>query len=223
MTARPERAQATLVAAAVAVILLVGATAMGVALADEALANADRQPLERRAARTLADRLLTADATTHRDGVLRADRVANLTVDDLERLSPPVAGRGVRVRIGNATPVDRTAAGTTVRRTARVGRAKTAERRLALADGRSLTVPAGVERVRIHVGTANNTTVRTVLADGRPVLHAGGGIEGSTVVRVARHDPTRFRFLGNGTVGRARVDYVRVTTRPVVVEVTVDG
>lgn len=225
------RAQATLLATAVAVILLVGATALGVALADGALRDADRQPLERRAAATLTDRLTTANATSHRDGVLRRDRVRNLTAADLERLAPPVVGRDVRVRIGDTTVVTSpgAAGGATVRRAVRVGRERDGRRRLDLGAGRNLTVPAGVERVRIHVTTGENTTVPTVRADGRPVLHADDGVEGDATVDVARHDPTRLRFdaktaTGNGTVrGRARVTYVRVDAEPVVLEVTVDG
>lgn len=225
------RGQATLLATAVAVILLVGATTLGVALADGALRDADRQPLERRAATTLADRLTTANETSHRDGVLRRDRVRDLTTDDLERLSPPVVGRDVRVRVDDRTVVATPDAGggTTVRRAVRIGREKERHGRVDLEAGRNLTVPARVERVRVGVSTGENTTVPTVYADGRPVLHATGGVEGETTVGVARHDPTRLRFevqtaARSGTVeGRARVTYVRVDHRPAVLEVTVGG
>lgn len=223
------RGQATLLAAAVAVVLLVGTTALGVALADDALRSADRRPLERHAARTLVDRLATADATTHRDGVVRADRMTNLTAADLAALAPATEGRDVRVRLGNETLVAAPDAGrgTTVRRVVRVGRRERGEARTALARDRNLTVPAGVERVRVYVTTGNNTTATTVLADGRPVLHAAAGVTGTSVVRVSRHDPTRLRVRlrtarGDPT-GRVRIDYVRVRTRPAVLEVTVDA
>lgn len=225
------RGQATLLATAVAVIILVGATALGVALADGALRDADRRPLDRRAATTLAGRLTTANATSHRDGVLRADRVRNLTATDLDRLAPPVAGRDVRVRLdGEPVVADPDAAGgMTVRRAVRVGRERRQRQRIDLREGRNLTVPAGVERVRVHVVTGQNTTATTVRADGRPVLHAGGGIGGSATVHVARYDPTRLRFVvetetAAGTVtGRVQLAYVRVVSRSAVLEVTVDG
>ncbi|MFB6281950.1 MAG: hypothetical protein ABEH40_08025 [Haloferacaceae archaeon] len=225
------RGQATLLATAVAVVVLVGATALGVAMADGALGDADRRPLERRAATTLAERLTTANATTHRDGVVDPARVRNLTGADLERIAPPVRGRDARVAIDGRTAVTTGGVGadTTVRRAVRVGRASDVRRRIDLDARRNLTVPAGVGRVRVHVTTGENTTVPTVRADGRPVLHAGSGVEGRATVALGRHDPTRLRFaveteLRNGTVtARARVSYVRVTTRPAVLEVTVDG
>lgn len=222
-----RRGQATLLAAAVAVVVLVGVTGLGVALADDALRGADRQPLERHAARALADRLVTADATTYRDGVVRADRVTNLTAADAAALAPAVEGRTVRVRLGDETPVATTAAGrgTTVRRVVRVGRAERGVNRTTLARDRNLTVPPGVERVRLYVATGNNTTATTVFADGRPVLHAGDGVEGTSVVRISRHDPTHLRIetATDEATGRARATYVRVRTRPAVLEVTVDG
>lgn len=220
------RGQATLLAAAVAVVILVGVTVLGVALADDALRSADRRPLERHAARSLADRLVTADATTHHDGVVRADRMRNLTADDLAALAPAVEDRNVRVRLGNVTLVGTDVVdGTTVRRVARVGRTERGVERVRLSRRRSLTVPPGVARVRFYVATGNNTTATTVLADGRPVLHADDGVEGTSVVAVSRHDPTRLRVrtaTGNAT-GRVRVEYVRVRTEPAVLEVTVDA
>lgn len=228
---RRGRGQATLLATAVAVVLLVGATTLGVALADDALRDADREPLERRAAVTLADRLTTANATSYRDGVVRADRIRNLTTADLERLAPPVAGRDVRIRIDGETVVTGpdAAGGTTVRRAVRVGRERHGRRRIDLGGRRTLTVPAGVDRVRIYLVTGANTSVPTVLADRRPLLHADDGVEGTARVDVARYDPTRLRFVtetatANDSVrGRARVEYVRIDTDPVVLEVTVDG
>lgn len=231
MTALEGRGQATLLATAVAVVLLVGATALGVAVADEALRDADRSPLERRAATTLAERLTTANVTTHRDGVVRSGRIRNLTAADIGRLAPPTVGRDVRVRIGGEVVVETgsVAGGTTVRRAVRAGREQEVRRRIDLRGSRNTTVPAGVGRVRVHVTTGENTTVPTVLADRRPVLHAGSGVEGTATVAVSRHDPTRLRFvvetaIPNGTVtGRARITYVRVDDRPAVLEVTVDG
>lgn len=220
------RGQATLLAAAVAVVLLLGATALGVAVADDALRSADRQPLERHAARTLAERLVTADATTHRDRVLLANRTRNLTAADLEALAPAVEGRDVRVRLGNETLVAApTAGGTTVRRAVRVGDTERGAARTNLTERRTLTVPPGVERVRLYVATGENTTAPTVLADGRPVLHADSGVEGTSVIRVSRHGPThlRIRVSTANVTGRARIDYVRLRTRPAVLEVTVDG
>ncbi|MFB6304714.1 MAG: hypothetical protein ABEH47_06075 [Haloferacaceae archaeon] len=221
-----RRGQATLLAAAVAVILLVGTTAIGVALADDALRGADRRPLERHAARTVADRLVTANETTYRDGVVRSDRMANLTAADLTALSPAAAGRAVRVRLGDETLVSAPAAGsgTTVSRVVRVGRTEREAAQVDLARRRNLTVPPGVERARVYVATGNNTTATTVLADGRPVLHADGGVDGTSVVRVSRHDPTRLRVRTDGNVtGRVRIEYVRVRTDPAVLEVTVSG
>ncbi|MFB6080358.1 MAG: hypothetical protein ABEJ81_05115 [Haloferacaceae archaeon] len=224
-----HRGQGTLLATAVAVVLLVGATTLGVAMADGALHDADRRPLDRRAAATLAERLSTANATSYRDGVVRSDRVRNLTAADLGRLAPPVVGRDVRVRLDGKTVVASpdAAGGTTVRRAVRVGRPRHERRQADLGRRRNLTVPAGVGRVRIYVASDENTTVTTVLADDRPVLHAAAGVEGTAVVGLARYDPTRLQFVvettGNGNVsGRVRIEYRRIDARPAVLEVTVD-
>jgi len=66
-----RRGQANLPILAVALVLLTGVTAAGVAVAEGALASADRDAGERRAAATAADGLVAADGpASRRENVL---------------------------------------------------------------------------------------------------------------------------------------------------------
>ena len=106
------RAQANLLGFAAAVVIVVTVTVAGAALAGDALADADRQPAAAHAADRLSAHLVAADATHTREAnVLRADRTANLTLDDLDGEVPPARGRAVAVSLGGETVVERGAVG----------------------------------------------------------------------------------------------------------------
>jgi hypothetical protein len=218
-----RRGQASLVAVAVGVVLVVAAAGLGVTLADEALRSADREPVERRAATGLVDRIASANATSRRPGLLRAG-VRNLTAAEVDALAPAVRNRPVRVRLDGRTVLERGRLGgaTTVRRVVGVARPTAAERSIELADRTNLTLPPGVGRVRVYVRAGNNTTVTALFADGRPVLHADGGIEGTAVVRLDRRGRTDLRVGIDGPArGVLRVNYVRVEREPATLEVSV--
>ncbi|MFC7172959.1 hypothetical protein ACFQL0_05555 [Haloplanus litoreus] len=84
------RGQTNLIALAVALVLLTGATVVGVTLADSALAGADRDPVERHAATAVADRLTAADSRiTVRANALNATAVDALNASRLSDLAPP--------------------------------------------------------------------------------------------------------------------------------------
>lgn len=221
------RGQANLLSVAVAVVVLTAATGVAVAVADQALADADRTPDDRRAARALADRLVAADAaTTYRANVLRERRIRNLTAARVDTLAPTVNGTGVRVRLGEETVYRRgnVTDGWTVRRPVRAGNATDERRAVNLSARRTATVPAGVGRARVSVFPGSNTTVRTVRADGRVVMYDAVGVAGRSDVSVSRREPTRFRFgIVQNASGRAVVAYRTLRTRPTTLEVTVDA
>ena len=218
-----RRGQASLVAVAVGVVLVVAAAGLGVTLADGALRGADREPIERRAAAGLADRIASADATSRRPGLLRAG-IRNLTATEADALAPAVRDRPIRVRLDGRIVFERgrLAGATTVRRVVGVARPAATERSVELADRPTIELPPGVGRVRVYVRAGNNTTVTALLADGRPVLHADGGIEGTAVVRLDRRGRTELRVRTDGsTRGVLRVNYVRLGREPAVLEVSV--
>lgn len=221
------RAQASLGALAVALALLTGATVVGVVVADAALADADRDPRERRAAAAVADRLVAADApTTVRANALDAGAVDDLNANRLAELAPPAARADVRVALDGRPVVTRgdPAAGRTVRRSvvvvSRVGSARTT---VDLARPASVRVPPGVGRARVRFDPGPNTTVRTVEANGRVVLHADGGLAETAVVHLSRYEPTTVRVrTGANATGSVSVAYSRRRVVDRTLSVTVD-
>lgn len=222
------RGQANLASVAVAVVLLTSVTALSLLVADDALRSGDRRSLERHAASAVAEGLV-ADGSplTGRPGHLRSNATRNLTIERVDRLAPPAAGRDVRVRLGSRWLVDESGAGggSTVHRVVRVVTATPTRRAVRPNASRPVTVPSGTSTVELDVRTAPNTTLRTVRADTRVVLRDPNGIEGTTRVSLSPYDPTTLRFetsAGNDS-GRVTLTYDRIRSRPAVLEVTVDG
>ena len=208
------RGQANLLGFAAAVVVVATVTVTGVALASDALADADRQPGATHAAERLATHLIAADATHTRDrNVLRADRTATLTAADLDAAVPPIRGRPVSVSLGGDTLVERGGvdarhAGGAVRveRRVRVERAVDRTQRVDLATRGSLTLPDHTGRLVIRLDTTR--TVRTVRADGRVVLHDPSGLSGRYVVGVPEVRPLTVEFESDdGEAGTVQVSW----------------
>jgi hypothetical protein len=221
------RAQANLVALAVALLLLTGATVVAVSAADDALVAADGDPAERRAANAVADGLVAADAqTTDRANVLNASRVDGL---DADALAPPAAGHAVRVRLDGATLVERgtVRGGTTVRRAVLVVSRPETVRLTVDIDNRSTVrrpIPRGVGRATVDVLPGPNTTIPTVRANDRVVMHADAGLNGERAVALYRHEPTTVRVDGaRNATGMVVVTYRPPTVEERILEVTVDA
>lgn len=221
------RAQANLPVLAVALAALTALAGVGVAFADGALAGADRDPAERRAADAAAERLVAADApTTLRANLLDRGAAATLTPARLDALAPPVAGRAVRVRLGGRTLFERGDAdgGTTARRIVLAGE-RTARTRTVNATAGSVVLPRRTATVTLAVrtGAGNVTAVR---ANDRVVLRDPSGIRGPTTVRTSRYTTTRLSFEtrpgANGTVdGRIRITAYPVSATKATLAVTV--
>ena len=204
------RGQANLLGFAAAIVVVATVTVTGVALASDALADADRQPETTHAAARLATHLIAADADHTRDrNVLRAAPTENLTATGLDAAVPPVRGRPVSVTLGGDTIVERdgddarSADGSVrVERRVRVARAVDRTRRVDLADRGLVTLSDHTGRLTIRIDTTR--TVRTVRADGRVVLHDRSGLSGRYVVSVPEVRPLTVGFEsegdGSGTV-----------------------
>lgn len=215
-----DRAQANLVALAVALVALVSATTLGVVVADGALADADRDPHARRAATTVADRFVTAAATTVRPNVVDADALPSFTPARLDALAPPVRGRDVRVRIGETVVVDRgdPTGGVTVRRVVLVASESERTREFDVADGTEVTLPR--RSARLDLSFADDSTVTTVRANGRVVLHDPDGLDDTRTVALSRYETTTLAFSGGS--GAVSATYYPRRTRKATLEVTVD-
>ncbi|ESP88103.1 DUF7263 family protein [Candidatus Halobonum tyrrellensis] len=214
------RGQANLVALATALVVLTAVLGSALAVADGALASADRDPAERRAAVAAGERLVAADApVTRRANVLDAGTVGTLDATRLARLVPPLDGTAFRVRLGDETLAERgdPTGGATVRRLVLVSTAT--ERTVDVAADRPVSLPRRTARVRLDFSGTNVTTVR---ANGRVVLHRPGGLRGAETVAVSRLETARLRF-GDGATGTVGVTYYPERTRKATLAVTVDA
>lgn len=229
MSYRDDRAQANLPVLAVALILLTTVTSVSIALADGALASADRDPIDRRVASAVAERLISADATvTMRANVLNETAIDTLDARMLDSVAPPARNTSIRVRLGDDVVAERgdPTEGVTVRRVVLVANQSTESRTLDLSSSTSVTLPRRTARVRLDSNPEGNTTVRTVRANDRVVLYDDdpGGVSGTATVRVSRYETTTLEFTTTGDEqGTVTVTYYPVETTKAVLEVTADA
>jgi hypothetical protein len=221
------RAQANLPALAVALVLLTTGTVTAVALGTDALGAADRDPAARRAAATVADRLVAADApTTRRRGVLDGEAVDALNRTTVVGIAPVAASRSIRVRLGGEPllSVGDPGGGATVRRVVRVARPRRVTAAVALTDSRSVRLENRTRRVRLSFEPGENTTVTAVRANGRVVLYDPGGLTGTASVALSGHERTRLDFAANeNATGSVGVEYAVPNATATTLEVTVGG
>lgn len=230
-TGYPDRGQANLPVLAVALVILTTVTAVSVALADGALAGADRTPQDRRVASAVAERLVAADsALTTRANVLNETAVAGLDATRLDRLVSPARNASIRVRLGEQTLVERgdPTDGVTVRRVVLVSNRTVTTRTLDLASSTTLTLPRRTPQVTVDVDSAANTTVRTVRVNDRVVLHDTDGLgepnDGTLSVRTSRYETTTLDFETTGNPhGTVTVTFYPAETTKAVLEVSVDA
>jgi hypothetical protein len=222
-----DRAQTNLAVLAVALVLVTTVAGVSLAVADGALAGADRAPLDRRAAVSVADRLVAADTpVTTRGNVLNRSATRSLTASDVDRLAPSARGRPLRVRLSDRTLVERgdPTEGVTIRRVVLVSTRTTERRSVALDDADGVTLPRRTPRVTLRIAPNATTTVETVRANGRVVLHNRSGLSGTYAVTTSRFETTRFTFAtGEDPGGTVTVDYYPARTTKAVLEVTVGG
>jgi hypothetical protein len=221
------RGQANLIAVGIALLAVTTAAGLGLALADAALAGADRQPLDRAAAEGAADRLVAADApTTRRANVLDEGAIGSLNVSRLEAMAPGVEGRDVHVRLDGQQLFERGTpeGGVAIRRVVLVAERTEATRTIDLSEADSVTLPRRTAQVRLAIDPGANTTVTTVRIDDRVVLHSPGGLDGTVTVPGSRYETTTlaFEIRGNGG-GSVAVTYYPIQTSKAVLEVSVDA
>ncbi|AXG09378.1 DUF7263 family protein [Haloplanus rubicundus] len=222
------RAQTNLVALVLALVLVTGATVVGVGVADGALAGADRDPLDRHAATSVADRLVAPDSPTSVwANALDAAAVEALNASRVEALAPPAEGAALRITLDGEAVAERgnPVGGVTVRRSVTVvSRSESVRRVVNLSRGSTVRVPRGIGRATVAVDSGENTTVRTVRADGRVVLYDGAGLDANATVHLSRYEPTTVRTgAGANATGRVVVTYRRPSVETHTLAVTVDA
>ncbi|MFC6951751.1 DUF7263 family protein [Halorubellus litoreus] len=221
------RAQANLVALVAALVALTTVSTVAVVVANGALADATREPVERRGATALADRLVAADGPVAvRENVLNETRVEELDADAVRDLAALPESADVRVRVDGETIVKTgdVTGGTTVRRVALVVDRDPRTVTPGL-DGRDrVTLPRRTPWVAVDVAPSAGE-VTTVRANGRVVLHDPDGLApGRYRVNVSRRVTPALSFAGDDlATGAVDVTYAPADSRKVVVEVTVDA
>lgn len=222
------RAQANLPAFAIAVLVVTSTATLALLVVDGAFVAADRRPLEEARATGLAASMVAADSpTTERTNVLNATRTSMLDAN-LEAWFPVSSGMDVRITLGEAVLVERgtPTGGTTIRRLVLVAEA---DRRVIepafTSSDTAVTLPRRATAVTLDISPPARSTVSTVRANGRVVLHDPGGLAGTYRVDLSRFETTTLQFNSTGPLdrGSVRVVYRPETTRKAVLGVTVDG
>lgn len=225
-----SRGQANMPALLVALLALTTVAGIGTLVADDAFSGETRDADERRIATALSERLVSADGPlADRSNVLNESGVASLTAAEFESLFPVAADRAVRVALDDETLVrtDTVDGGTTVRRIVLVERREAVTITPSLGSNReqSVTLPRRTENVTVALSPPDGTTIETVRANGRVVLHDESGLSGTETFDVSRYETTRLTFEATDRLpdGSVTVTYYPAQTRKAVLAVTVDG
>lgn len=222
------RAQTSLPALGFALLVLTGVLVVGVAVANGALVSADRTALERQAAVDLSDRLVGPDAElTERGNVLNATAVASLDGERLHTtygLSPP-AEAAVSLDGETVAATGDVEGGTTVSRIVvvedRIERTITP----AFTGTNGVTLPRRTDAATLAIRPENDTTVTTVRANDRVILHDDGGLDGTVDVALSPYRTVRFEFDADEplSAGSVEITYYPASTEKARLGVTVDG
>jgi hypothetical protein len=220
------RAQTSLPALGIALVLLVSTTVFAVAVAEERLASSRDETLERESAAGLADSLVAADATvTRRANVVDPGALGTLDAAQLEGAHGLESTAGVQIRLDGQSVLSRgaTEAGSTIERIVLVERraARTIVPRFNAT--RVLTLPRRTPNATVTVATRDNATVTGILVDGRVVRRNPGGLAGSHVVQTSRYRTATLEFAGRGNLSRGDVSvtYYPARSRKATLSVTV--
>ncbi len=226
MTRRPaSRAQTTLPAVAVALVLLTLVTALGLGLADSAITSAERSPDERRVAAATAARLVAADGpVADRGNVLNGSRVDGFDAATLRAAVPATAGYAIDVDLGDDTVATTGNAerGTTIRRLVLLERTDT---RSISPESRRVTLPRRATSATVTFSPGNGTAVRTMRVNDQVRLHDDSGLRGAYEVDLTAYRTTRIEFQTPGRVrnGTVHVAYETPRTTKTTLSVTVDA
>jgi hypothetical protein len=221
-----SRGQANLPALAVALLVVTTTAGLSFALADDAVTGATRDTDEPRAT-ALADRLVSdRSPLTSRENVLDRAALAGLDAARVDAAFPSVGDAAFRVRLDDRTLARRgePRGGAIVERVVLVQ----SRERVTLTpplDTGSVTLPRRTDRVTVAVDPPAGTTIRTVRANDRVVLHDPAGLDGRYTVDTSRYATVTLAVAASGPLGRGdiRVTYYPAETTKATLEVTVDA
>lgn len=222
------RGQTTLPALAVALVVLTVLTGLSLSMADAAIAGADRTPDERRAAVAITDYLVSPSGPlADRENVLNQRQIDTFDGSDLARAASPADEYAVEVTLDDQR-IARTGearGGTTVRRIVLVERRSRETVEPDLREASTVTLPRRASEATVRIDPPNGTTVWTVSANDRALLHNESGLEGRFDVALVPYETTtfRFRFVGQLHPGNVTLSYDAPRTTKTTLAVTVDA
>lgn len=222
------RAQTSLPALAIALLVLTMVTALGLAMGDGAIRAAERDPGERRVAVSVAAGLVAPESPlTERANVVNGSRLAGFDGAALRGAFPVTDGTPVRVELDDATvaATGSVRRGTTIRRLVVVEERTPTTLRPALGWQRRVTLPRRGYRATLTLAPPPGTNVTTVRADDRVVLHRDDGLAGTYEITLSRFETTTLRFTADGPLprGSVRIAYDAIESRKATLVVTADG
>jgi len=223
-----RRGQASLPPLAVALVVLTGATLLGLTLASGALASADRAAEERGTAVALGERLIAPDSPlTDRANVLDQARLDGFDTSQLRTEFPVADGADVEISVGGnvSARTDEAVRGTTVRRLVLVAETNERTLRPSLGSAEAVTLPRRTGRVEVTIAPPANTSVETVREGERVVLRDPSGLRGTFDVSLSRRETARLAFDANRSLvdGSVQLTVPTARTTKTTLAVTVDG
>lgn len=222
------RAQTSLPALALALLLLTGGLVVAITAAGSALDSAERPTLDRQAAFALSERLVEPGASvTARANVLNATKLSGLTAAQLRTEYGLAEDVAVRVRVNEqamataGTPHE----GVTIERVVLVERRQERTIEPALGWSRRLTLPRRTDTLRVTLQPPANATIRGLRVDGRTRLWNASGLRGTFELPLSRAQAPSLQFDASGSLphGSVRVHYYPTRTEKALLEVTLDG
>lgn len=219
------RAQTSLPALGIALVLLVTTSLFAVTVAAEQLETSRSGTLERQDAMGVADALIGADSeATVRANVLGRAALHSLSTATLEARYGLDPHAGVRIQLGTETVVRRGAVegGATIERIVLIEDRSRRTIVPTFRQSRQVTLPRRTPNVTLRV-RPDNATVETVRVNGRIVLDNPTGLRGRFEVPTSRFETATIEFDGSGRLasGDVRVIYWPARTRKARLHVTI--
>lgn len=220
------RAQTSLPALGIALLLLVSTTLFAMVVAEEQLRTSGSHALERETATSVADALVAAESRlTQRANVLENDTLAGLDAAAIESTYGLESTAGIRVRLRGRTLVSRGAVdgGTTIDRIVLLEERSPRTLTPPFRASRNVTLPRRTPNATLELSPGGNATIEVVRVDGRVVLENPSGLAGTHTVPVSRYRTATLAFEGSGNLsgGDVRVSYYPARTRKATLAVTV--
>jgi hypothetical protein len=222
------RGQLSLPALGLAFLVLTTVVVLGVTVANGALASADRDALDRQAAVTLSDRLVSADGPlTTRQNVIDESALANITETTLRSDYGLANGTNALITLDGTTLVSTGSvdSGRSIERLVVVRERQRRTLTPSFAVANSVTLPRRTDRVRLAIRPGLNRTVSAVRVGDRVVLQNSSGLRGTFTLHPSRYETAAISFESNASLSRGtvRLTYYPIETEKAQLGVTVDG